>query len=1217
MGTLADFLRNLPDTDNPLGDAPGEAVDRTRGMKRDALVSFLRGAPEAAATLTTGITGQVLGGLHGLASGTRAGLSALAQDGDAGAAVDAGVARGVEDSERTTKRFTYPSDSPEAKQVLGHVGKLIEPYSEAWRRSIADPLGEVAPVLGAAAAAVPAILPGPKGAVGAVEAGVKTAGKAAKAAERVVGAGEAAAPAAEAARAAGGAAATPSAEGAALGAVRAAEEAGMRPGTEGTRGLFERAVAAARDVIREGGSFDQAQAAAHTAIGGVAPAAAPTTMDLLNAAREADAAHNANPTPASAARREAAVAALREHAPNATLPPAEPRPSGHDLLAARIARDREARGGQPLPASGHPLTQPIASSVVERAMQGVSSSQYDVLREQVMRGVTEAIAAGGSFDQALAVGRGIASRPVALNERAWLQQRAIEQQHAANARQGGSPFNNTTLDLRDTGQGTPAPGLSTHAAQLTGALRDEAVRDAEPGFIGQSAAARPDDLQTRAVMGAQAYMGQLEREGRLSAGLRRVFESRIEQMHRGELEDSHLQSYADFAPGGSRYQQAPPGAGVEAPTAFADEPPMSMSRADALRDVQERRNEPPLDDWTPEPPPTRPAGSVSLAEMRASQLGTRAVDRWNNGPNADGRADGRQVNAVYERARDVALRSLQEGASMEAAQNAAHSAVSQMAPGGGDLLGHPAAPLPPLDMNAAWQGHPEVAGVEAPTPWQEHPDLQQLRQQKGLPGISNVDPSWEHQQLIPGLEPLTPQAGARNAAMRLGLQRPSLQRELRRGDPAMNREAVEAFYEGGRDNPELFQYGVDPRRTGEVGRHGSLEDYADVYGRRANVDVDIERRGGDAAEFDPSDYEHIDVDPEPLRHGRGEMMRDEHGDIIEDKKTHDVGDYPVYDEEGNVKYIEGVTSHAGQPKKYTALGHELRRTPADRWGGGGDPKYEPRLSRGGERMYDESGDLKTDLTHDEESYFQRLDEAREEAWQNDSGGGGPETIRMTAPKGTEMDVTMDEPASVYAGASRKGGYGAMLYQILLNHAAHEGYRIGGGSLTDINALRVLANANSNYARTGINPRGLAGTMSGDLPPVRPGAYRAHEEYAKGPEIWRSESDEALKRAVRGGGKPERMAFDPDLGFTLDGKPAGQGELKAAFDSMSPNVKTSGVGLKTLQRSAVFDWVRDATPEQAAYVAKNWSKKYGPLFGVAGVGLSLQDALREKADEGVQ
>jgi len=40
-------------------------------------------------------------------------------------------------------------------------------------------------------------------------------------------------------------------------------------------------------------------------------------------------------------------------------------------------------------------------------------------------------------------------------------------------------------------------------------------------------------------------------------------------------------------------------------------------------------------------------------------------------------------------------------------------------------------------------------------------------------------------------------------------------------------------------------------------------------------------------------------------------------------------------------------------------------------------------------------------------------------------------------------------------------------------------------------------------------------------------------------------------------------------------------------------------------------VRDASPKEAADVARNWSKKYGPLFGVAGVGLTLQDVLRER------
>jgi len=482
-----------------------------------------------------------------------------------------------------------------------------------------------------------------------------------------------------------------------------------------------------------------------------------------------------------------------------------------------------------------------------------------------------------------------------------------------------------------------------------------------------------------------------------------------------------------------------------------------------------------------------------------------------------------------------------------------------------------------------------------------------LRNQKSL--LPNVDPGWEHQTLIPGLSPLSQREGALMAARRLGIKT----RELRRGDPSMNRAAVEAFFEGGRDNPEMFQYGVDPVRTGELSKHASLEDFADVYNSRTNADINIHREGGEP------DYDSIDVDvePEAMYHGRGEPYRDESGEYVMKKKKHEAGDKPVYDERGNVKKeVIGFNEDEGPKKqKYVAVGGEPMRE-GGRYGGSVKYRYAKTTRSNRTPMRDESGDIKYDADHDPDAYQQRYEDALDDARSN--AESETEVARMRAQGGGAIDVTypQGDDASVYAG-SNKGKFGSLLYQTLLNHASHSGYQIGGGGLTDINALRILSNANSNYARTGKNPRGLSGTNSGDLPPYRQGAYRAHEEYAKGPEIWRSESDEALKRAQGRGGAPERMAFDPELGFTLDGAPASPDQLKAAFESMSPGVKHTGVGMKTLMRSAVFDWVRDATPEQAAQVAKAWGKKHGPLFGVAGAGLTVQQALREKADEGTQ
>jgi len=608
-------------------------------------------------------------------------------------------------------------------------------------------------------------------------------------------------------------------------------------------------------------------------------------------------------------------------------------------------------------------------------------------------------------------------------------------------------------------------------------------------------------------------------------------------------------------------------------------------------------------DWTPEPEPLfPPPNSWTPAEQqRGSSIGLAALDRWLAANDRGQHIPDNVRNELYSRAQDVAIRSMREGAAMGEAAAAADRALSQM--------------HTPTGLQMDWGTLPDerqplrLAGVDY-----SHLDAARsalradaLRNQKSL--LPNVDPGWEHQTLIPGLSPLSPREGALMAARRLGIKT----RELRRGDPSMNRAAVEAFFEGGRDNPEMFQYGVDPVRTGELSKHASLEDFADVYNSRTNADINIHREGGEP------DYDSIDVDVEPevMYHGRGEAYRDSSGEYVMKKKKHEAGDVPVYDERGNVKKeVIGFNEDEGPKKqKYVAEGGEIMRE-GGRYGGSPKLRFAKTTRSNRTPKKNDRGEIKYDSDYDPDAYQQRYEDAMDEARSN--AESSDEVARMRAQGGGAIDVNYPEggDVSVYAG-NNKGKFGSLLYQTLLNHAAHSGYEIGGGGLTDINALRILSNANSNYARTGKNPRGLSGTNSGDLPPYRQGAYRAHEEYAKGPEIWRSESDEALKRAQGRGGAPERMAFDPELGFTLDGAPASPDQLKAAFESMSPGVKHTGVGMKTLMRSAVFDWVRDATPEQAAQVAKAWGKKHGPLFGVAGAGLTVQQALREKADEGTQ
>jgi|GEM_PF-2506872 len=181
MGTLADFLRNLQESDNPLGDAPGEALGRTRNLKRDELTSVLRETPEMAAAIASGAASQAAGGWQGLYTLAKTG-------GNLDAAVKA-----IAD---TQEKGTYVPRSTGARQGLGYVGEAIEPINKLAKENIADPVGAVSPMLGAALTALPEALPGPKGFSGA-----KAAGRAAKAvtgAERGVVAAEGAAPVLEA-----------------------------------------------------------------------------------------------------------------------------------------------------------------------------------------------------------------------------------------------------------------------------------------------------------------------------------------------------------------------------------------------------------------------------------------------------------------------------------------------------------------------------------------------------------------------------------------------------------------------------------------------------------------------------------------------------------------------------------------------------------------------------------------------------------------------------------------------------------------------------------------------------------------------------------------------------------------------------------------------------------------------------------------------------------
>ena len=408
--------------------------------------------------------------------------------------------------------------------------------------------------------------------------------------------------------------------------------------------------------------------------------------------------------------------------------------------------------------------------------------------------------------------------------------------------------------------------------------------------------------------------------------------------------------------------------------------------------------------------------------------------------------------------------------------------------------------------------------------------------------------------------------------------------EVEGRDPnAMNREAVNSFLTGARANPELFQYGGEPPANVR-----SLEDFARHFGEKGDMDIGVDMSYGDSDE--PSKIK------TEKTHGRGEVMRDRYGDYK--YVTHESGDSPMYDDRGNVKKIEKEKELAGPPEegedyltgtkevKREAEGGELVYTDA------GDP--EMKKSRGGEPVRDERGRVK-------------------EQWEDnpDYSGSEEDVATISSPHG-EITVHYDDPASITATSAGKKG-GALLYQVALAHAAREGLQIGGGGLTDINSYRLLGNTLSNIARMGKNPRDVAGTSAGL-------AQRARG-YAKGPEVWRADAEEARARLLARGTDPDRVKFDPENGYSVDGQPATPDDIKIKIDDLSPRAgsrgATGGVGQKSLMRNAVFEWLRNATPEEAQKVAAKWPKEWGPIFagvGALGVGVgALQSGEQEKTD----
>lgn len=405
-------------------------------------------------------------------------------------------------------------------------------------------------------------------------------------------------------------------------------------------------------------------------------------------------------------------------------------------------------------------------------------------------------------------------------------------------------------------------------------------------------------------------------------------------------------------------------------------------------------------------------------------------------------------------------------------------------------------------------------------------------------------------------------------------------------DPTAPPASIKAFLDAIRDNESAFEYGTMPKNA-----YG-IEDFADEFGKRAGKRIHV-------SESDSDNYNDYD---EPYKievektHGRGEVMRDRYGDYKQEKKLHDAGDMPVYDDQGNVKKVKVGLDEKGKPikEKYEAQGGEIVREPRDRWGGGGSPKYRYIKSEGGEPMRDERGNRKyteeenPDYNPPEPGGELRLSTNDGEIKVSDWGGDEPQTYAMDA-----------------------GKSGALLYQTLLAHASKDGIRLGGGSLTGDNAFRMLSNTLSNAARTGTNPRSLGGTSSGARPRAR--------GFATGDRIWQAETGESEARLGRSGADPNELAFT-GTGFTHRGQPLDAKAIADQIREFSPEVGKTKVGPKSVMRGAVYRWLENATPEQAGEAARNWDRIGKPLFGAAGTGVgtaAIVKALREREEEGMQ
>jgi len=448
--------------------------------------------------------------------------------------------------------------------------------------------------------------------------------------------------------------------------------------------------------------------------------------------------------------------------------------------------------------------------------------------------------------------------------------------------------------------------------------------------------------------------------------------------------------------------------------------------------------------------------------------------------------------------------------------------------------------------------------------------LREAKQEMNAPPPEVLQPGWVHDLTMPPSQRYGGQspAGADWWNQQFGI------------DPDQPPASVAAFLRSIRDEPSAFQYGTMPEGARD------LEDFADVFGKRAGKRIRV-------TEDINEDYDEPYKIETEKTHGRGEYMRDPHGDYkySDEPKEHGWGDYPMYDPEGNVKRKElmGPTQDL-EPLlvKRRAKGGEVKR---DEYG---NEKYPLAKSEGGETMRDERGNIKYT---EEENPDYNPSEAQETK------------LYVSGPEGGNITVHYGDGDYPTMGAMGGGKAGALLYQTKLAHASKIGEKIGVNSLTGDNAFRMLSNTLSNYARTGINPRSVSGTASGSRPRAT--------GFAPGDRIWQAETGESEARLAGGlGGRadPGAVTFDGST-FHIKGEPVSADAIAKRLREVSPRVEESKVGPKSVMRGAVYRWLEQATPEQAEAAAKSWGNVGSPLFGV--LGMAGAGALAAKLRAGQQ